>query len=110
MKPGGHFSISDIMLIGNLPLGILETAELYAGCVSGAILKEQYLEIVKSAGFVNINVQKEKHITLPDVILKKYLSDDEMKIYKQSNADIFSIAVYGEKPKDECCDKKICCN
>src|SRR3954467_2786567 len=43
LKPGGHFSISDIVLIGNLPYKIREAAEMYAGCVSGAIQKQTYL-------------------------------------------------------------------
>ena len=43
LKPGAHFSISDIVLNGNLPAKWKEVAELYAGCVSGAIQKENYL-------------------------------------------------------------------
>ena len=43
LKPGGHFSISDIVLVGNLPDALKEDAEMYAGCVSGAIQKQEYL-------------------------------------------------------------------
>ena len=107
LKPGGHFSISDIVLEGELPAKWREVAELYAGCVSGAIKKSEYLGIIEEAGFSNITLQKEKNITLPDDILANYLSDDEIKEYKSSNINIQSITVYAEKlAKDvrNCCE------
>src|SRR5690242_17209421 len=48
LKPGGHFSISDIVLVGDLPANIQNAAEMYAGCVSGAIQKQTYLELIES--------------------------------------------------------------
>lgn len=107
LKPGGHFSISDIVLEGELPAKWKEVAELYAGCVSGAIQKQVYLEIIEQAGFKNITVQKDKTIVIPDAILANYLSAAEIADYKQGNTRITSITVYAEKPaKDErnCCE------
>jgi SAM-dependent methyltransferase len=107
LKPGAHFSISDIVLNGELPAKWKEVAELYAGCVSGAIQKDDYLSIIKEAGFTNITLQKEKVITIPDDILANYLSKDEIEEYKKSNLRILSVTVYAEKPtKDErkCCE------
>ncbi|MBS1563460.1 MAG: arsenite methyltransferase [Bacteroidetes bacterium] len=98
LKPGGHFSISDVVLVGALPAGIKNAAEMYAGCVSGALQKEVYLEIIHSNGFSNITLQKEKVIIIPDDILANYLSDDEIVSYKQSGTGIYSITVYAEKP------------
>ncbi|HYG37907.1 MAG TPA: arsenite methyltransferase [Cytophagales bacterium] len=98
LKPEGHFSISDIVLEGALPEQFKEQASLYAGCISGAIQKADYLTIVKEAGFVNISLQKEKKILLPDDILDKYLTSEELKVYKESNFGIYSITVYAEKP------------
>ena len=60
LKPGGHFSISDIVLTGDLPERIKNAAEMYAGCVAGAIQKKDYLNIITNAGFTNIQLQKEK--------------------------------------------------
>ena len=48
LKQGGHFSISDVVLIGNLPDKLRNEAEMYAGCVSGAIQKDDYVTITKS--------------------------------------------------------------
>jgi arsenite methyltransferase len=108
LKKGGHFSISDVVLAGELPEGLRHDAEMYAGCVSGAIQKEEYLRLIKENGFTNISVQKEKAISLPDDILKKYISEKEMTEYKNGNTGIFSITVYAEKEK-ECCGTN-CCN
>jgi arsenite methyltransferase len=108
LKAGGHFSISDIVLIGELPAGLREDAEMYAGCVSGAIQKEAYLDLIKANGFENIIVQKEKSIAVPDDILKNYLGDKELIDFKAGAAGIFSITVYAEKPK-ACCGTS-CCN
>lgn len=107
LKPGGHFSISDVVLNGPLPAKIREAAEMYAGCVSGAIQKEVYLEIIKANGFENITVQKEKEIILPGDILSNYLDEDEIKQFKESHTGIFSITVYADKAKD-CCGTDCC--
>jgi ubiquinone/menaquinone biosynthesis C-methylase UbiE len=106
LKPGGHFSISDIVLEGELPKQIKEAAEMYAGCVAGAIQKQVYLELIAAAGFANITVQKDKPIIVPDDILKQYLSGDQLQAFKQSGTGIRSITVYAEKPTEE---KKACC-
>lgn len=107
LKPGGHFSISDIVLEGELPAKWKEVAELYAGCVSGAIQKSEYLAIIEEAGFKNITLQKDKTIVIPDSILAEYLSIEELAEYKKGETRISSITVYAEKPaKDDrnCCE------
>lgn len=115
LKPGGHFSVSDIVLQGNLPEGLQQSAEMYAGCVSGAIQKETYLDLIKENGFENILVQKERRITLPDEIVLQYLSKEEFEVYKTGQSGIFSITVYAEKPGNKATDttkaekKAACC-
>jgi SAM-dependent methyltransferase len=108
LKKGGHFSVSDIVLAGDLPEGLQKNAEMYAGCVSGAIQKDEYVKIIKEAGFTNITLQKEKRISLPDEILKEYLTPEAMADFKTGSTGIFSITVYAEKP-DACCSPG-CCN
>jgi SAM-dependent methyltransferase len=112
LKPGGHFSISDIVLVGNLPANIKNAAEMYAGCVSGAIQKQVYLELIERNGFTNITLQKEKPIIIPDDILGNYLSAAEIASFKNSGLGIFSITVYAEKPlsEKECGCAPGCCN
>lgn len=99
LKPGGHFSISDIVLVGDLPEALREDAEMYAGCVSGAIRKDDYLGYIEQQGFEKVDVQKEKSIVIPDDILARYLSADEISNFKNGDTGIFSITVFARKPK-----------
>lgn len=110
IKPGGHFSVSDIVASDELPESIKKGAELYAGCVSGAITKNKYLEIIKQSGFVNITIQKERIINIPDEIYLKYISKEELNSFKESGVNLISINVYADKPAVSCCkEKEGCC-
>ena len=100
LKPGGHFSISDIVLKGDLPEGLQHDAEMYVGCVSGAIQKDAYLQLVQDAGFTNIQIQKEREIGLPDDVLQKFLSAAEIADYRQQDRGIYSVTVFAQKPAD----------
>ena len=106
LKPGGHFSISDVVLLGALPEGLRKDAEMYAGCVAGAIQKDVYLELIQANGFENITIQKEKTIVIPDDILINYLSPEKIELLKTGNTGIFSITVFAQKPLTE---NKSCC-
>src|SRR3984957_17006535 len=110
LKPGGHFSISDIVLVGELPEKIQQAAEMYAGCVAGAIQKQDYLGLIEATGFSAITLQKEKPITVPDDILAQYLIADEIADFKQSGTGIYSVTVYAEKPAQAktCCGADCC--
>ncbi|HYE54437.1 MAG TPA: arsenite methyltransferase [Chitinophagaceae bacterium] len=112
LKPGGHFSISDIVLEGDLPPAIKEAAEMYAGCVAGAIQKQVYLELIHANGFTNVTVQKDRPIIVPDEILAAYLSPEQLEAFKSSGTGIRSVTVYAEKHLAEsksCCGPD-CCN
>lgn len=98
LKSGAHFTISDIVLEGNLPDGIQKAAEMYAGCVSGAIQKNDYLAIIQEQGFVNINTPKEREIMLPDELLREYITPEEVERFRASGARLLSITVVGVKP------------
>lgn len=108
LKPGGHFSISDVVIQGELPEGLRNDAEMYAGCVAGAILKEDYLDLIHQTGFKGIHVQKERAIQIPDDILSNYLTADEIRQVREGQVGIFSINVYGEKPVEPCCEPGCC--
>jgi SAM-dependent methyltransferase len=117
LKTGGHFSVSDIVLDGEIPESLRAQAELYVGCVSGAIQKDDYLSLLKEAGFSEIKIQKEKAIKLPDDLVSAYLTTEQFQAYKDSGVGIYSITVYGEKAsvsarskeKEACCGPE-CCN
>lgn len=107
LKPGGHFSISDIVLEGELPEGLQHAAEMYAGCVSGAIQKIDYLGLIEKTGFVNIRLQKDREIVLPDAILAEYISSEEIEAYRKGSLGIYSITVYAEKPSPAAAEIRI---
>jgi len=111
LKPGGHFSISDVVLVGALPNALKETAEMYAGCVSGAIQKQVYLELINANGFDNITIQKEKPIYIPDDILINHLSAEEIAGFRAGGIGIFSITVFAQKPIEtkQCTPGGGCC-
>lgn len=109
LKPGGHFCISDVVLKGDLPEGLKNAAEMYAGCVSGAIQKSAYMGIVHEKGFSNVSVKAEKEVILPDEILSNYLNPADLETFRNSNVGIYSITVYGEKSSAACCEPNAGC-
>lgn len=105
LKPGGHFSISDIVLDGYLPERLEEVAEMYVGCITGAIQKSDYISLLKKSGFTNIIIQKEKLIAIPENVLDIHLSEKEAEDFRDSGTKILSVTVYGEKPAKETAKK-----
>jgi arsenite methyltransferase len=97
LKPGGHFCVSDVVLKGNLPESLRKDAEMYAGCVSGAVKMDEYLEIIRKQGFSDRKVHKQKEISIPDEVLANYLSKEEISTFKNGETGIFSITVSGHK-------------
>lgn len=103
IKPGGHFSISDVVIKGQFPTALQEEAELYAGCVSGAMDKSEYIKVIQDAGFKNIEIQKERAVEIPHEILDQFLTEEKKRLWMDSHVGIFSITVYAEKPANKCC-------
>jgi ubiquinone/menaquinone biosynthesis C-methylase UbiE len=107
LKPNGHFSISDVVLVGDLPESLKKDAEMYAGCVAGAIQKDAYLGLIADNGFSSITIQKEKRIDIPDDILSNYMTESDLKEFKECSTGVFSITVFAEKSV-KCCAPGCC--
>jgi len=101
LRPAGHFSISDVVLVGALPDKIIQSAELHAGCVAGAVQLDEYLDLIREAGFENVTVQKRKPILLPDEMLLQYLTADDIRAFVAAGTGIFSVTVYAEKAGED---------
>ncbi|MDP2888105.1 MAG: arsenite methyltransferase [Bacteroidota bacterium] len=97
LKPGGHFCVSDVVIKGELPEKLQKDAEMYAGCVSGAIGMDEYLQIIEKKGFKNTTVHKQKEISIPAAILASYLTPEEIASFKNGETGIYSITVSGYK-------------
>lgn len=97
LKSDGHFTISDIVVSGNIPEQIKNVAELYAGCISGAMNKDDYIKTIKESGFRDVKILKEKIIDISDELMLKYLSPDDLNQHKKSRSAIVSVTVFGKK-------------
>jgi SAM-dependent methyltransferase len=105
LKPSGRLMISDIVLLKELPEAIKKNVEAYIGCVSGAEMKEKYLQLIRDAGFEEVKIAQEKHFPV------EYMINDPnvqaiVKKSKISNAkleeianSVTSVMVCGVKPK-----------
>ena len=98
LKPGGHFCISDVVTEGAIPPQLLEQAELYAGCVAGALQVEDYVAVIRNTGFSGILIRTKKKIDVPEALLNEFLSDDEVQAFRDSGVGIFSITITADKP------------
>ncbi len=105
LKPGGRLMVSDIVLLKELPDFIRNSVEAYVGCISGALMKNEYLDTIKKSGFQEINVLDEAIFpidsmagdpTVDAIINKMDLSEDEVK---DTAGSVASIKVQGKKPK-----------
>jgi ubiquinone/menaquinone biosynthesis C-methylase UbiE len=105
LKPGGHFCISDVVTEGVIPPTLLQQAELYAGCIAGAIPVEHYVDIIVKTGFRNVEIKKKKSVDIPDELLKEFLAPAEIAAFRESGVGLWSITITGKKPTCLCgCD------
>lgn len=104
LRPGGRMIISDIVLLKELPSNIKNSVEAYVGCVSGAVMKDKYLETIKEAGFKEVRIVDETSFpyeslendpTTKAIIDNLNISPDEAK---EAISSVISINIYGKKP------------
>jgi arsenite methyltransferase len=92
LKPGGRFTVSDIVVDSELPEVVRRNAELWAGCVAGAMRKENYLAVAREAGF-SVAVEKERVIEIPEEFIKAALAGTKL----DHPVRILSVTVIGRK-------------
>jgi ubiquinone/menaquinone biosynthesis C-methylase UbiE len=97
LKSGGHFCVSDVVIKGELPANLQKDAEMYAGCVSGAVEINEYLNIIKDAGFKNLKIHKKKDIVIPEEILKNYMDSNQLEMFRNGENGIYSITISADK-------------
>jgi len=98
LKPGGHFCISDIVSSRELPDWVKGIAEAYAGCVSGAVPKDDYLTLIDETGFSQVNVASERRIDIPAELVARSLSAEQQKQAEKNDLHVMSVTVTAEKP------------
>lgn len=97
LKPGGSFTVSDIVVDGEMPDHLRSVATMYAGCVSGAEKREEYLGHIRAAGFTDIAIPKEKDIHIPDSVLQSELAHLPAEQRTMGTACLVSVTVRGVK-------------
>lgn len=101
LKPGAHFSVSDMILKTPMPEALKNDAAMYAGCISSAILETEYMNYIKQAGFEAITIQKERKIELPESMLAKYLNDAQVQSYLKNKEGVYSMTIFAQKPQSQ---------
>jgi len=98
LKPGGHFCISDIVSSQKLPEWLKGIAEAYAGCVSGAIPKKDYLGLIQQTGFDDVTIAIERRIHVPIDLIAKSLNSEQQEEAVMNDLHVVSITVTAKKP------------
>jgi arsenite methyltransferase len=104
LKPGGRLTISDIVLLQELPDFIKKSIEAYIGCVSGAIMKDEYLRKIKSAGFQDVRVIDETlfpvELITNDPTVKRIIDNLGMELDEARGvaSSVVSVKVSAVKP------------
>lgn len=104
LKPGGRLMVSDIVLLSELPDPIRDSVTAYVGCVSGAVLRDEYIEIIESQGFEDVRTVDETVFPLEFILSEPTISSffQDLKISKEEmnylNSSILSVKVFAKKP------------
>ena len=93
LRPGGSFTVSDIVVDGDMPDHLRDVATMYAGCVSGAEKREEYLGHIRAAGFGEVTIPKEKAIVIPDSVLQAELAHLPAEQRTMGTARLVSVTV-----------------
>jgi SAM-dependent methyltransferase len=105
LRPGGRFMVSDLVLLKELPEAVRTSVEAYVGCVAGAILKDQYLAVIRAAGFEDVRIVDET-VTAVDLddpqvheVAKQCVGTDMSGVDDLAHS-IASVKVAGRRPQD----------
>ena len=75
LKPGGRMSVSDIVLLGDVPIAIRDSVDAYVACLSGAILRDDYLRIIGEAGFEDVSVTEARTFAIGDILAEDLVTE-----------------------------------
>ena len=107
LKPGGRLMISDLVLLKALPDFIKNSIEAYVGCISGAIMKDEYVKAIKVAGFHKVKIVDETSFPIEGIVSSQTakaiienlrIPSEKLKELKDIANSVVSIKVHGIKP------------
>ncbi|HEY3401079.1 MAG TPA: arsenite methyltransferase [Geothrix sp.] len=118
LKPGGRLQVSDLVLARPLPEALLEDMDAYAACISGAMLKDDYLAAIRAAGFEGVAVASERCFGLAELspelmelAKRRYpnMSREELELLASSVLSVQVEATKGVTISSRACCAPTCC-
>lgn len=106
LKPGGRLMVSDMVLLKKLPDFIKNSIEAYVGCLSGAIMRDEYIDSIREAGFNEIRIIDEASLPVEcminDSTAQVIIENTKIPSEKVEEvaSSVLSIKVYGTKPNE----------
>ena len=103
LSPKGRLIVSDIVLLRELPESVRKNVEAYAGCISGAEIKDKYIELIRKAGFQEVKIIEEKTYPLEYIISESATQeivkslDMSLEEVKEAANSVVSVKVSAEK-------------
>ena len=110
LKPNGRFAVSDVVIRGDIPAAIRRSMELWVGCVAGALRDDDYTSKLRSAGFVDVELEPWRVYQLDDA--RAFLADagiDVDQIAPQVEGRVASAFIRARKPESKACCGPTCC-
>jgi len=104
LKPNGRLMISDIVLLKELPQAVKKSKKAYINCIAGAVLKDKYIQLIKDAGFRDVEIVEETRFPIDcvtnDSNAKAVIKDLGISVesVKEFASSVASIKVKGIKP------------
>jgi len=104
LRPGGRVSVSDIVLLGEVPLEIRDSVEAYVACLSGAVLLDEYLAGLTAAGFADVSVTEKRVFSPEDVVAEDLVAEfaehtgADRTTLREAAASFASVRVSAVKP------------
>src|SRR5450830_1757662 len=110
LKPGGRFAVSDVVVRGPVPADIRRNVELWVGCIAGALAETEYAAKLRSAGFVDVDVEPWRVYQIDDA--RAFLTEsgvDVDRLAPQVEGKFASAFVRARKPAAKRCCGPSCC-
>jgi SAM-dependent methyltransferase len=104
LRPGGRLMVSDIVLLKPLPDALHDSVAAYVGCVAGAELRDDYLAMIRMAGFEEVAIQSQsvfaEDLPTQDPLVQSILKDAQLTPAAAADIGraIVSVQVSGRKP------------
>jgi arsenite methyltransferase len=104
LRPGGRLMVSDIVLSRELPESVAASLTAYAGCIAGAIRKEEYLRMIEEAGFRDVRIVTENRFEIPENEVDSYakaIAGDlpvSPEAVREAAEAVVSVSLFGTRP------------